>query len=111
MQDRSLTRDESFHEVTGEVGDVFLLHPFMLHTSSENRLGLPRIITNPPVMLKAPFNYNRRDPNDFTLVEQKTLRALGRPQGLQGWKITGQRERIVPTRVQVRYPPVIGYRC
>ncbi|KAH8809349.1 hypothetical protein F5884DRAFT_901449 [Xylogone sp. PMI_703] len=101
-QDRNLTRDESFHEITGKKGDVFLLHPFMLHSASKNLLRRPRIITNPPVMLKKPFNYSRVDPVEYSLVEQKTLRELGRPEGLPEWKITGPRERIVPTRVQVQ---------
>jgi hypothetical protein len=103
-RDRRFTRDESFHEVTGQTGNVFLLHPFMLHSASRNLLRLPRIITNPPVALKEPFNYNRTKPDEYSLVEQKTLRALGHPDGLPGWKITGPRERIVPTRVKVRTP-------
>lgn len=101
-QDSHLTRDESFHEATGQIGDVFLLHTFMLHCSSRNLLRQPRIITNPPVMLKEPFNYSRTDPDGFSLVEQKTLRELGRPEGLEGWKITGPRERILPARIKVR---------
>jgi hypothetical protein len=48
-RDPSLSRDESFFEVTGEVGDVFLLHPFMLHSASKNILRDVRVITNPPV--------------------------------------------------------------
>ena len=70
--DRSKTRDESFHEATGEVGDVYILHPFMLHSASRNLRRDIRIITNPPVSLKEPFNYDGKSP---TLVEQKTLRG------------------------------------
>jgi hypothetical protein len=99
--DPKITRDESFVEVTGQTGDVFILHPFMLHSSSRNLRRLPRIITNPPVMLKEPFNYDRVNPDEYSLVEQKTLRELGHPEGLRGWEITGPRERIVPTRVEV----------
>jgi hypothetical protein len=99
-QDPKLTRDESFLEATGEVGDVYLLHPFMLHSASKNFLRTPRIITNPPVALKAPFIYNRTDPKEYSLVEQKTLKDLGRPEGLPEWKITMPREGIVPTRVK-----------
>ncbi|KKA23677.1 Uncharacterized protein T310_2268 [Rasamsonia emersonii CBS 393.64] len=91
---------ETFFEATGEVGDVYLLHPFMLHSASKNLLRNPRIITNPPVALKEPFNYNRSDPSEYSLVEQKTLRDLGRPEGLPEWKITAPRERLVPLRVK-----------
>jgi hypothetical protein len=66
-----------FEEVTGEAGDFAILHPFILHASSQNMLGIPRIITNPPVVLKEPFNYNRSNPDDYSLVERATLKALG----------------------------------
>lgn len=102
-RDPNLTRDESFFEATGEAGDVWLLHPFMLHSASKNLRGDIRIITNPPVSLKEPFNYARQDPREFSLVEQKTLLDLGRPEGLPEWKITADREKIVPDRVKVSH--------
>jgi hypothetical protein len=97
-----MTREETFHEATGEVGDVYVLHPFMLHSASRNLLRNVRIIPNPPVALNEPFNYNRADPRDYSLVEQKTLRDLGRPEGLPEWKITSPRELLDPPRVKVR---------
>jgi len=93
VQDPDLCREESFHEATGQVGDVYFLHPFMLHSASRNLLREVRIITNPPVALKEPFNYNRPDGN-YSLVEAKTLKDLGRPEGLPEWKITGPRELL-----------------
>lgn len=66
-----------FAEMTGEVGDVVLLHPLMLHSASKNHIRAARVIINPPVSLKTPFNFGREHPNDFSLVELKTLRALG----------------------------------
>jgi hypothetical protein len=67
----------AFEEVTGEAGDFVIMHPYMLHASSQNVIRKPRWMTNPPVVLKEPFNFNRSDPADFSLVEQVTLRALG----------------------------------
>lgn len=97
----SLARDEAFHEATGEVGDVFLLHPLMLHSASKNLLRRPRIITNPPVSLKEPFNLSRPD-RKYSLVEKKTLLELGKLEtGLGDWKITGKRRTFVPERVKV----------
>jgi hypothetical protein len=52
-------------------------------------------------MLKDPFNYDRANPEEHSIVEQKTLRELEHPEGLRGWKATGPREQIVPTRVEV----------
>lgn len=94
MQNPELCRDESFHEATGQVGDVYFLHPFMLHSASRNLLRNVRIITNPPVALKEPFQYNRPSRDEYSLVEAKTLKDLGRPDGLPEWKIQGPRERL-----------------
>jgi hypothetical protein len=49
----------------------------MLHASSQNVIRQPRWMTNPPLVLKEPLNFNRPDPADFSLVERATLRALG----------------------------------
>jgi len=66
-----------FEEVTAEAGDYIILHPYMLHASSQNALGVPRIVTNPPVWLKEPLNFHRANPADYSLVERATLHALG----------------------------------
>ncbi len=66
-----------FEEITGEVGDFIILHPFMLHASSNNHSGRVRFMTNPPVVLKEPMNLNRADPAEFSLIERATLHALG----------------------------------
>ena len=87
--------------MTGQVGDVVLLHPLMLHSASRNSLRTPRIITNPPVSMREPFNFNRSDPWEYSLVEQKTLKELG-VDGLPDWKATGNRERLVPLSLPMR---------
>ena len=73
----------------------------MLHSASNNSLRIPRVITNPPVSLKEPFNFDRDDPNEFSLVEQKTLKELGKER-LLGWKITGGRDHLVPMRLKLQ---------
>ncbi|KAF7338855.1 hypothetical protein MSAN_02208500 [Mycena sanguinolenta] len=103
VQDPALARDASFHEMTGQVGDVYLLHPLMVHSATKNATRVPRVITNPPVALKAPFRLSVDDASadgGFSLVEQKTLRELGFPGGLPGWKIEGGREGFVPRRIK-----------
>jgi hypothetical protein len=72
-----IDRCEEFVEVTGKVGDFIILHPFMLHASSNNHSGRVRFMTNPPVVLKEPMNLNRDNPDDFSLIELATLHALG----------------------------------
>lgn len=91
---------DDFHEMTGKIGDVVLMHPLMLHSASRNSLRIPRVITNPLISAKRPFNFDRENPDEYSLVERKTLRALG-VQRLQGWKITGDRAVVVPERLRL----------
>jgi hypothetical protein len=92
--------DENFHEMTGNVGDVILLHPLMLHSATHNELRKERIITNPPVSLRAPFEFDREE-GGYSLVELKTLRELGKER-LEGWKIISERGRVVPEREKIQ---------
>lgn len=90
-----------FHEVTGEVGDVFLLHPLLCHSASSNSLRIPRIITNTRVSLKKPFDFDRGDESHYSLVETKTLQALGKDR-LRGWRITtSERGDVVSDRLRI----------
>ena len=59
-----------FVELTGEAGDFVILHPFMLHASSQNVLRVPRFMSNPPILLKEPMQFNRPNPADFSLLER-----------------------------------------
>ncbi|KAJ7066317.1 hypothetical protein C8F01DRAFT_980968 [Mycena amicta] len=93
--------EASFHEMTGDVGDVYFLHPLMVHSATHNATRVPRVITNPAVSLKEPFRLNR-GAGGFSLVEQKTLIELGRPEGLDGWEIVGGRDAFVPTRLKIQ---------
>lgn len=103
-QDVAQAPGMQFVELTGAVGDVILMHPLMLHSASRNWRRAVRVITNPPVGLKEPFSFDRAD-GDYSLVEKKTLMALGAwdeakgAGGLVGWKVTGERRRIVPRRL------------
>ena len=86
-----------FVEVTGEIGDFIILHPYMLHASSNNVSKTVRFMTNPPVVLKEPMNFNRPNPDDFSLIELATLHGLGverydfRPTGQRDeqWQVVG----------------------
>ncbi|HVX46914.1 MAG TPA: hypothetical protein VHC49_23680 [Mycobacteriales bacterium] len=84
-----------FVEATGTVGDVYLLHPFMLHAKAQNVLRRPRAITNPPIHLREPMRFDRDDPS---LVEQAVLRGLGRDR--YEFVPAAPREKVVPERVR-----------
>ncbi len=83
-----------FVQATGEVGDVYLLHPFILHAKAQNVLRKPRLITNPPVHLAEPMRFDRDDPSEHSLVEQAILRGLGVE--TYHFEPTHPREAIVP---------------
>ena len=87
-----------FAEAVADAGDVYLLHPYILHAASQNEARRPRVITNPPIQLKQPMNFNRADPAAHSPVEQAVLRALGVDR--YDFKPTGPRETFVPERVK-----------
>jgi hypothetical protein len=76
------------------------MHPLMLHSASKNHLRIPRVITNPPVAVKQPFIFSRENEDDYSLVEKKTLKALGKSNF--DFKLTTERRNIVPARVAIQ---------
>jgi hypothetical protein len=87
-----------FAELTGQAGDVVLLHPYTLHATSQNVLGVARVITNPPLALRAPMNFSRPGAGDFSLVERAVLRGLGVSR--LDFAPAAPREAVVPERVR-----------
>jgi len=91
----ALRRSSRFCELTGGTGDVFLVHPFMLHASSYNHSGRPRFMTNPPVALRQPMCFARDDPADYSLLELSVLDAL-----------SSERLDFQPTRQRRLFSPI-----
>lgn len=91
---------KEFVELTGEPGDVVLHHPYMLHTASYNAIRAERVITNPPVHLKEPMNFNRENAEDLSPLELAVLHGLGVDR--YDFKPTAERERIVPARIAMQ---------
>jgi len=67
---RIAARCERFVELTGEIGDVALLHPLLLHSSSPNPSGRIRWLGNPMVMLRTPWRADGESP-----VERAVFRS------------------------------------
>ena len=67
-----------FVEMTGEAGDMVLLHPYMLHRVSINPSTRPRFIANMAPVLSEPMCFDRGPDNGYSLVELATLHALGK---------------------------------
>jgi phytanoyl-CoA dioxygenase PhyH len=87
-----------FVEMTGRAGDVVLLHPYALHATSQNVLGVARFITNPALALREPMNFHRPDPDGFSLVERAVLAGLGVDR--LDFAPAAPREKVVPDRVR-----------
>lgn len=88
--------DDAFVEATGVVGDVYFLHPLMLHSAANNHKRTIRVISNPPTTRTEPYILDRED-GDYVPVERTILRALGKDR-LEGWKIQAPRQWIIPER-------------
>ena len=89
---------KDFMEITGQAGDVILIHPFVLHAGSRNPSGRARFIANPPVALKEPMNFNRKVVDEFSPVELAVLEGLGVDR--LDFRPASPRQRIVPERVK-----------
>lgn len=87
-----------FRETTGKAGDVFFLHPYMLHTSSHNHRPEARFMINPCATFREPMRFDRRDDGSaYSPVELGVLRALGVDH--YDFQPTGERREVVPPRV------------
>jgi len=77
-----------FRELTASAGDIVILHPFMLHTRSNNPSGRIRYMNNKCISLWAPFNFNRPD-NNYNVIEEKCRSVIG--DKIAKFKITSPR--------------------
>ena len=96
--DELIAQCSIFLETTGRLGDVVLMHPYMLHAYSQNHRGTARLITNPPIALKEPMRFDRDDPAEHSPVERAVLRALGVER--LDYRPAAPREDVVPERVR-----------
>jgi Phytanoyl-CoA dioxygenase (PhyH) len=98
LQSTPLIRQcREFVELTGKQGDVVLMHPFVLHATSQNVLRAQRLITNPPLSLREPLRFDREDAA-FSPVERGVLRGLGVDR--LDFRPTAPREDVVPPRLR-----------
>jgi len=87
-----------FREATGKAGDVFLLHPYMLHTSSHNHRPEARFMINPAAQLREPMRFDRREA--CSPMELAVLRGLGVDH--LDFQPTAPRRDIVPPRIAMQ---------
>jgi len=96
-----------FKQFTAKAGDTLLLHAHLPHATGKNHIRAQRVIANPHVTLKEPFNFNRANPEDYSLVEQVILRGLKRD-SVPEYKPTRPRERVYPRNYVAKFARVRG---
>ncbi|MYD96090.1 MAG: phytanoyl-CoA dioxygenase family protein [Gammaproteobacteria bacterium] len=87
-----------FKELTGEAGDLVLLHPYMLHRASVNASTRPRFIANFAPVLNEAMRFSRPGHTGYSLVELAVLWALDRDS--IEFTATREPEAVVPRRVR-----------
>ena len=66
-----------FEELTGEAGDLAVMHPYMVHRVAGNPSGRPRFAQFPSLQLLEPMRFGRDDPGEYSLSELVVLKELG----------------------------------
>lgn len=65
---------------TGRAGDVYLCHPFLVHAAQPNRIGRPKFMAQPPLILREPCVLDRPD-GAYSAVERAIRLGLERVHG------------------------------
>ena len=86
-----LNQCNDIRELTGEVGDCVIFHPFMLHSFGQNHQPTARFITNSCVSLKEPMRFDQPKA-ETSWVERSILNGLGLDR--LKFEIQGERERV-----------------
>jgi hypothetical protein len=96
-----------FDLAAGKVGDVFLLHPFLIHSTTRNEKRLFRAITNSKTSLKEPYRLHRPEGN-YSVLEQSIRKGLAEKgvteEQLKNWHITAPREGFQPGLINRKVP-------
>ena len=71
-------------EVTGQPGDVLMMHPFAVHAVNSNTSDRPRVAAVKLIRLCNPMNLVREPQSDHSPVEQAIINALDQHQPLSG---------------------------
>ncbi len=83
-----------FEEITGEAGDMVILHPFTLHRVSPNPSLRSRFIGNAALVLAEPMQFDRTPGDTYSLIELAVLFALKR--NTIYFEMTRPAETVVP---------------
>jgi hypothetical protein len=69
-------RNQPIALATGEAGDVYLCHPFLVHAAQRHRGTTPKFMAQPPLVPREPIAIERAD-GDYSPVERAIRIGLG----------------------------------
>ena len=91
-----------FEELTGEAGDMAMMHPYMVHRVAANPSGRARFAQFPSIGLSQPMQFGRDDPGEYSLTELIVLKELG---GLKRFDFATQADYETYPREDITPPP------
>ncbi|NKB70975.1 MAG: hypothetical protein GKR89_28215 [Candidatus Latescibacteria bacterium] len=91
-----------FEELTGEAGDMAIMHPYMVHRVGGNPSGRARFAQFPSFKLSRPMQFARNDPSEYSLTELVVLKELGR---LKRFDFATQADYLTYPREDITPPP------
>ena len=91
-----------FEELTGEAGDLAIMHPYMVHRVAGNPSGRPRFAQFPSLKLSQPMQFGRDDPSEYSLSELVVLKELGQ---LKRFDFATEEDYVTYPREDITPPP------
>ena len=91
-----------FAELTGEAGDIAIMHPYMVHRVAANPSGRARFAQFPGLGLSQPMQFGRDDPSEYSLTELIVLKELGQ---LKRFDFATQADYTTYPREDITPPP------
>ena len=91
-----------FEELTGEAGDLAIMHPYMVHRVAGNLSGRPRFAQFPSLKLSQPMQFDRDDPSEYSLSELVVLKVLGQ---LKRFGFATETDYVTYPREDITPPP------
>ena len=102
IQPHMIKECSEFEELTGEAGDLAIMHPYMVHRVAGNPSGRPRFAQFPSIQLSQPMQFGRDDPGEYSLSELVALKELGQ---LKRFDFATEEDYVTYPREDITPPP------
>ena len=102
IQPHMIKECSEFEELTGQAGDLAIMHPYMVHRVAGNPSGRPRFAQFPSIKLSQPMQFGRDDPGDYSLSELVVLKKLGQ---LKRFDFATKADYVTHPREDITPPP------